>query len=70
MEVLDKENVPKIIREPGRAESFLKSDEDWRAVETSDSSLREAIEAGNIPTNVDNDDYIKRDIMYSILLLI
>lgn len=60
MEVLDKENVPKIIREPGRAESFLKSDEDWRAVETSDSSLREAIEAGNIPTNVDNDDYIKR----------
>ena len=26
MEVLDKENVPKIIREPGRAESFLKSD--------------------------------------------
>lgn len=60
MEVLDKENVPKIIREPGRAENFLKSDEDWRAVETSDSSLREAIEAGNIPTNVDNDDYIKR----------
>ena len=60
MEVLDKENVPKIIREPGRAESFLKSDADWRAVETSDSSLREAVESGNIPTNVDNDDYIKR----------
>ena len=60
MAILDTENVPKIIREPGRAESFLKSDEDWRAVETSDSSLREAIESGNIPTNVDNDDYIKR----------
>lgn len=60
MAILDTENVPKIIREPGRAESFLKSDEDWRAVETSDSSLREAINAGNIPIDVDNDDYIKR----------
>ena len=60
MEVLDKENVPKIIREPGRAESFLKSNEDWRAVETSDSTLRAAIDSGGIPTNIDNDDYIKR----------
>lgn len=60
MEVLDKENVPKIIREPGRAESFLKSDEDWRAAESSDSSIQEAVEIGNIPTNADNDDYIKR----------
>lgn len=60
MEVLDKENVPKIIREPGRAESFLKSNEDWRAVETSDSTLRTAIDSGGIPTNIDNDDYIKR----------
>ena len=60
MEVLDKENVPKIIREPGKAESFLKSNEDWRAVETSDSTLRAAIDSGGIPTNIDNDDYIKR----------
>ena len=60
MEVLDKENVPKVIREPGRAEDFLKSDADWRAVETSDSSLREAIDIGNIPIDIDNDDYIKR----------
>ena len=60
MEVLDKENVPKIIREPGRAESFLKNNEDWRAVETSDSTLRAAIDSGSIPTNIDNDDYIKR----------
>ena len=60
MDVLDKENVPKIIREPGKAEEFLKSDADWRAVETSDSSLREAIDNGSIPTDIDNDDYIKR----------
>lgn len=60
LEVLDKENIPKIIKEPGKAESFLKSDEDWRAVETSDSTLRASIDAGNIPTNIDNDDYIKR----------
>lgn len=60
MSILDNENVPKLIRESGRAESFLKSDEDWRAVETSDSALREAVDNGNIPVEVDGEDYIKR----------
>lgn len=60
MSILDNENVPKLIRESGRAESFLKSNEEWKAVETSDSALREAVYNGNIPVEVDDEAYIKR----------
>lgn len=60
MSILDNENVPKLIRESGRAESFLKSNEEWKAVETSDSVLREAVDNGNIPVEVDDEAYIKR----------
>lgn len=57
-DILKYENVPKIVREPGKAEKYLKSEEDWNSIRTSMSSLKQAIQRGDFPKQVDNDDYI------------
>lgn len=57
-EILNNENVPKIIKNPGSAEKYLKSAEDWENVKTSKSALEEAIRVGNFPVDVNDDSYI------------
>ena len=57
-DILANENVPKIIKEPGKAEVFLKTPEDWESVRTSMSSLEEAIRNNNFPIDVNDQSYI------------
>lgn len=57
-EILKNENVPKIIQEPGLAENYLKTPEDWASVKTSKSAIDQAIKSGNFPTEVNEESYI------------
>lgn len=57
-EILQNENVPKIIQEPGLAENYLKTPEDWASVKTSKSAIDQAIRSGNFPTEVNEESYI------------
>lgn len=57
-DILANENVPKIIQEPGSAEKYLKSAEDWDSVRTSKSALEQAILSGNFPVDVNDESYI------------
>lgn len=57
-EILKNENVPKIIQEPGLAENYLKTPEDWASVKTSKSAIDQAIRSGNFPTEVNEESYI------------
>lgn len=57
-QILQNENVPKIIQEPGLAEEYLKTPEDWNSVKTSKSAIDQAIKSGNFPTEVNEKSYI------------
>lgn len=57
-EILSTENVPKIVKEPGKAEMYLKTPEDWESVRTSVSALKNAVENGNFPRDVYDESYI------------
>ena len=43
MTILNNENVPKVIKEVGKAEQFLKSPEDWDCVRTSPDALAQTL---------------------------
>lgn len=51
MVVLNNENVPKVVKEAGRAEQFLKSPEDWDTIRTSKSALEQTLNSndGKLP---------------------
>lgn len=57
-QILQNENVTKIIQEPGLAEEYLKTSEDWASVKTSKSAIDQAIRSGNFPTEVNEESYI------------
>lgn len=57
-QILQNENVPKIIQEPGLAEQYLKTPEDWASVKTSKSAIDQAVRSGNFPTEVSEESYI------------
>lgn len=57
-DILQYENVPKIVREPGSAEKFLKTQDDWNSMRTSMDTLKQAIRRGDFPKEVDDNDYI------------
>lgn len=57
-DILRNENVPKVIKEPGAAENYLKSADDWDNVRTSISALEQAIRSGNFPVDVNDASYI------------
>lgn len=57
-QILQNENVPKIIQEPGLAEQYLKTPEDWASVKTSKSAIDQAVRSGNFPAEVNEESYI------------
>lgn len=57
-QILQNENVPKIIQEPGLADEYLKTSEDWDSVKTSKSAIDQAIRSGNFPMEVNEESYI------------
>lgn len=51
MDIMNNVNVPKVIKEAGKAEQFLKSADDWECVKTSSSALKQTLEKndGKLP---------------------